>query len=82
MPSPIMAWLHNIAPVLGTFKDVDASSIGAGLRFGWLNSITADFSATQITQGQGLVGTGAVPQDQNQGPRRNTRYFLVLSARL
>ena len=31
-------WLHNIAPVLGTFKTVDAASLGAGLRLGWLNA--------------------------------------------
>ena len=54
-------WLHNIAPVLGTFKTVDAASLGAGLRLGWLNAITADLSVAQVAQGQGLLGTGAVP---------------------
>jgi hemolysin activation/secretion protein len=75
-------WLHNIAPVLGTFNTVDAASLGAGVRLGWFNSITADFTATQVAQGQGLIGTGAVPAAPGQGVRRNTRFFFILGARL
>jgi hemolysin activation/secretion protein len=75
-------WLHNIAPVVGTFSSVDAASFGAGLRLGWLNSITADFTAAQVAQGQGLNGTGVVPAGLSQGVRRNTRFFFILGARL
>src|SRR6266542_168304 len=75
-------WLHNLAPVPGTFKSVDAASFGAGLRLGWLNAVTADLSVTQVAQGQGLVGTTALPGLLEQGPRKNTRFFFILSARL
>jgi hemolysin activation/secretion protein len=75
-------WLHNLAPVPGTFKSVDAASFGAGLRLGWLNAVTADLTVTQVAQGQGLVGTTALPGLLEQGPRKNTRFFFILSARL
>src|SRR5437762_11815175 len=39
-------WLHNLAPVPGTFTSVDAASFGAGLRLGWLNAVTADLTVT------------------------------------
>jgi len=72
----------HFAPVLGTFKSVDAASLGAGLRLGWLNAITADLSVAQVAQGQGLLGTGAVPELLQTGPRKNTRFFFILTARL
>jgi hemolysin activation/secretion protein len=75
-------WLHNIAPVLGTFKQVDAASLGAGLRLGWLNAITADLSVAQVAQGAGLLGTGTVPELLQTGPRKNTRFFFILTSRL
>jgi hemolysin activation/secretion protein len=75
-------WLHNIAPVPGTFSNVDAASLGAGLRLGWLNAITADLSIAQVAQGEGLLGTGAVPGLLQAGPRKNTRFFFILTARL
>ena len=75
-------WLHNIAPVPGTFSNVDAASLGAGLRLGWLNAITADLSVAQVAQGAGLLGTGAVPGLPQTGPRKNTRFFFILTARL
>src|SRR5713101_2969937 len=75
-------WLHNIAPVVGTFNTVDAASVGAGLRLGWLNAITADLTVAQVAQGQGLTGTQAVPAGQDQGVHRNTRFFFILGARL
>ena len=74
-------WLHNLAPVLGTFTSVDAASFGGGLRLGWLNAVTADLTVTQVAQGEGLVGTSAVP-GLVTGPRKNTRFFFILSARL
>ena len=53
-----------------------------GLRLGWLNAITADLSVAQVAQGQGLLGTGAVPELLQTGPRKNTRFFFILTARL
>jgi hypothetical protein len=73
---------HNLAPVVGTLTSVDAASFGGGLRLGWLNAVTADLSVTQVAQGQGLVGTTALPGVLSAGPRRNTRFFFILSARL
>ena len=75
-------WLHNLAPVPGTFTSVDAASFGGGLRLGWLNAVTADLTVTQVAQGQGLQGTTALPGVLSAGPRRNTRFFFILSARL
>src|SRR5437588_9927387 len=75
-------WLHNLAPVPGTFTSVDAASFGGGLRLGWLNAVTADLTVTQVAQGQGLLGTTALPGALSAGPRRNTRFFFILSARL
>jgi hemolysin activation/secretion protein len=75
-------WLHNLAPVPGTFTSVEAASFGGGLRLGWLNAVTADLTVTQVAQGQGLVGTTALPGVLSAGPRRNTRFFFILSARL
>jgi hemolysin activation/secretion protein len=75
-------WLHNIAPVPGTFANVDAASVGAGLRLGWLNAITADLSVAQAVQGTGLLNTGPVPGLLETGPRKNTRFFFILNARL
>ena len=75
-------WLHNRAPVLGTFTSVDAASFGGGLRLGWLNAVTADLTVTQVAQGQGLVGTTALPGVLSAGPQKNTRFFFILGARL
>jgi hypothetical protein len=51
---------------------------------GWMNAITADLSVAQVAQGQGLLGTTAVPGLLQTGPRKNTRFFfiLILNARL
>ena len=75
--------LHNIAPVLGTFSDVDAGSIGAGLRLGWLTYLTADFSVAHIVQGQNLTGTGgALPLGVVIGQQKGTRAFVILTGKL
>ena len=66
----------------GHIQTVDAASLGAGLRLGWLNAITADLSVAQVAQGQGLLGTGAVPELLQTGPRKNTRFFFILTSRL
>src|SRR5262252_6044667 len=68
--------------VFGHINGVDAASFGGGLRLGWLNAVTADLSVTQVAQGQGLLGTTALPSVLSVGPRRNTRFFFILSARL
>jgi hypothetical protein len=57
-------------------------SLGAGLRLGWLNAITADLSVAQVAQGQGLLGTGTVPDLLQTGPRKNARFVLILTSRL
>jgi hemolysin activation/secretion protein len=75
-------WLHNLAPVLGTFTSVDAASFGGGLRLGWLNAVTADLTVTQVAQGEGLVGTTALPGVLSAGPQKNMRFFFILGARL
>jgi hemolysin activation/secretion protein len=59
-------WLHNLAPVAGSVTQVDASSVGAGLRLGWFNALGADVSVAQAVQ----------------GPRRDTRLFFVFTGRL
>ena len=61
---------------------VDAASVGVGLRLGWLNAITADLSVAQAVQGTGLLNTGPVPGLLETGPRKNTRFFFILNARL
>jgi hemolysin activation/secretion protein len=74
-------YLHNIAPVPGTPKNVDAASVGAGIRLGWFNSLTADLSFARIVQGQNLTGTqpvigtavGTVPAQ---------RFFFILTGKL
>jgi hemolysin activation/secretion protein len=73
--------LHNIAPVAGTFTNVDAGSVGAGLRLGWLDYVTADFSVAHIVQGRNLTGTSALPGQPFTG-QKSTRYFFILSGKL
>ena len=72
----------HLAPSLGTFTSVDAASFGGGLRLGWLNAVTADLTVTQVAQGQGLLGTTALPGVLSAGPQKNTRFFFILGARL
>jgi hypothetical protein len=36
----------------------------------------------QAVQGTGLLGTQAVPGLLETGPRKNTRFFFILNARL
>jgi hemolysin activation/secretion protein len=57
--------LHNLAPDVGTPRNVNAASAGGGLRLGWLNMFTADLSADKAVE----------------GPRNDWRFFFVLSAR-
>jgi hypothetical protein len=55
---------------------------GAGLGLGWPNAIIADLSIAQVAQGQGQLGTETVPSLLEAGPRTNTRFFFILTARL
>jgi hemolysin activation/secretion protein len=57
--------LHNLAPDVGTPRNVNAASAGGGLRLGWLNMFTADLSADKAVE----------------GPRNDWRFFFVLSAK-
>ena len=58
-------WLHNLAPDVGTPRNMNAASAGGGLRLGWLNMFTADLSADKAVE----------------GPRNDWRFFFVLSAK-
>jgi hemolysin activation/secretion protein len=42
-------WLHNLAPDVGTPRNMNAASAGGGLR--WLNMFTADLSADKAVEG-------------------------------
>jgi hemolysin activation/secretion protein len=65
-------WLHNIAPVLGTPVNQDATSVGGGLRFGWqppfapFGGFSADLSAAK-----GI-----------DGPREDWRFFFIVTGRM
>jgi hemolysin activation/secretion protein len=58
-------WLHNLAPDVGTPRNMRAASAGGGLRIGWLNMFTADLSADKAVE----------------GPRNDWRFYFVLSAK-
>jgi hemolysin activation/secretion protein len=58
-------WLHNLAPDVGTPRNMKAASAGGGLRIGWLNMFTADLSADKAVE----------------GPRNDWRFYFVLSAK-
>jgi hemolysin activation/secretion protein len=75
-------WLHNLAPVLGTPTNVDAASMGAGLRLGWLNSVTADLTVTRVVKKQPLSVAQAIQQGVNDGLPPDNRFFVILTGRL
>lgn len=58
-------FLHNIAPVPGSPVDVDAASVGGGLRLGWQNAFTADVSLAKAVQ----------------GPQEGWRVFFIVAGR-
>jgi hemolysin activation/secretion protein len=58
-------WLHNLAPDVGTPRNMKAASAGGGLRLGWLNIVTADFSVDKAVE----------------GPRNDWRFYFILSAK-
>lgn len=59
--------LHNITndPASGLPASIEASSVGGGIRLGWLNAFTADLSAAKAVE----------------GPRDDWRFFFILAAR-
>ncbi len=57
--------LHNLAPDVGTPRNMNAASAGGGLRIGLLNTFVADLSADKAVE----------------GPRNDWRFFFVLSAK-
>jgi hypothetical protein len=61
----------------GAHSQLDAVFFGSWATAGM--AITADLS---VAQGEGLLGTGAVPKLLQTGPRKNTRFFFILTARL
>ena len=64
-------WLHNLAPDFGTSANVDAASVGGGLRLGWqspfstFGTLSADLSAAKAVQ----------------GPRDDWRFFFIVTGR-
>jgi hemolysin activation/secretion protein len=58
-------WLHNLAPVAGTLKDLDGASMGGGVRLGWWSYFSLDVS-----------GAKAIA-----GPRDDWRAFFILTGR-
>ena len=64
-------WLHNIAPLPGTFTNVDAASAGGGIRaslqspFSTFGSFSADLSAAKAIE----------------GPRDDWRFFFIVTGR-
>ena len=59
------AWLHNIASVVGTPQNVDAASVGGGIRLGWQSYLTTDLSLAKAVE----------------GPRDDTRFFFIVTGR-
>jgi hemolysin activation/secretion protein len=59
------AWLHNLAPDVGTPRNQKAASAGGGLRLGWWNSVSADLSAAKAVE----------------GPRNDWRFFFIVGAK-
>ena len=59
------AWLHNLAPDVGTPRNQKAASAGGGLRLGWWNAVAADLSAAKAVE----------------GPRNDWRFFFIISAK-
>jgi len=65
-------WLHNLAPVVGTPVNLDAASVGGGIRLGWQPPFApyGGFS-TDLSVAKGI-----------EGPRDDWRFFFIVSGRL
>lgn len=64
-------FLHNIAPVKGTPQDVDAASVGGGVRLGWQSPYLGPISYnTDLSAAKAVAG-----------PRDDWRFFFILTGR-
>jgi len=65
-------WLHNLAPALGTPANLDAASVGGGIRLGWQPPFApyGGFS-TDLSVAKGI-----------DGPRNDWRFFFIVTGRL
>ena len=65
-------WLHNIAPVGVAFSNVDAASVGGGIRLGW-QPVFAPYGgfSTDLSVAKAI-----------EGPRDDWRFFFIVTGRL
>ena len=65
-------WLHNLAPVVGTPTNLDAASVGGGIRLGWQPPFAPYGGfATDLSVAKAI-----------DGPRDDWRFFFIVSGRL
>jgi hemolysin activation/secretion protein len=64
--------LGNLQPELGTPGNIQAASVGGGVRFGWPSSVTADLSVAHAFED---------PRTFVDAHRDDTRFFFIVTAR-
>src|SRR5215468_7741128 len=66
-------WLHNLAPVTGAPVNLDAASVGGGIRLGWQPPPFAPYGgfSTDLSVGKAI-----------DGPRNDWRFFFIVTGRL
>jgi hemolysin activation/secretion protein len=62
-------WLHNLAPDVGTPRNVVAASAGGGVRFGLFDVLSADLSAAKAVEAPA------------RGTQNAWQFFFILSAK-
>jgi hemolysin activation/secretion protein len=65
-------WLHNLAPALGTPANLDAASVGGGIRLGWQPPFAP----------YGGFSTDLSVAKAIDGPRNDWRFFFIVTGRL
>src|SRR5262245_343314 len=65
-------WLHNLAPALGTPANLDAASVGGGIRLGWKPPFAP----------YGGFSTDLSVAKAIDGPRNDWRFFFIVTGRL
>ena len=65
-------WLHNLAPVVGTPVNLDAASVGGGIRLGWQPALGP----------YGGFSTDLSVAKAIDGPRNDWRFFFIVTGRL
>ena len=65
-------WLHNLAPVTGTPANLDAASVGGGIRLGWQPRFAP----------YGGFSTDLSVAKAIDGPRNDWRFFFIVTGRL